>query len=204
MSSYPTVVVLDEDASTSRSMRRLFESEGFPVETYSDAQKFLEQFDPTRSGCVILDLKVRGVDGLALQQQLMSRIPDLPIIFVTGHGDVSKCAQAMKAGAVEFFEKPVDGEILVQAVRMALEHARSSLSPDSIRSDLVDQLACLTKREYQVMKYLCEGKSMKFIAGQLHISIQTVAKHRTRVLDKLGVNNDVELVRHVLSFGQRQ
>ena len=135
------------------------------------------------------------MDGLALQERLLSREPRLPILFVTGHGDVPHCAQALKAGALDFLEKPVRSDIILDRVRYALETDQRNRRVKATHPEITARIAQLTPREKEMMVFLLRGEDMKTISGKLDIGIQTVAKHRTRVLDKMQVRNEAELVR---------
>jgi len=165
------------------------------VQAYSSAAEYLEAFDAGRPGCLVLDIRMPEMDGLELQQKLASLGELLPIIFVTAHGEVSSSVQAMKAGAFDFLEKPVDNEALLELVQKALERnsQRRLQAPD--KAEIEARIQRLTARELEVMELLYAGKSMKKIAIEFGITAQTVAKHRTRVLEKMEVEGDTELVR---------
>ena len=203
MTAEATVFVVDDDWGTRRSMKWLLESYGLSVETYSSGPHYLKACDPSRPGCLMLDLHMPEMDGLELQEQLTSRNEHRPVIFVSGHGNVPKCAEAMKAGAVDFLEKPADDEQVLDVVRRALENDRRQRCVKASPSDATNRMDRLTSREREVMGLLYDGEVMKNIARRLGISIQTVAKHRTKVLDKLQIRNEADLVRLIESQRER-
>ncbi len=193
-----TVFVVDDDLGALRSMRWLLESEGFCVETFSSSREFLAAYHPDRPHCLVLDLRIPEMDGLELQQRLASQESNPPIIFVSGHGDVAQCARAMRQGAVDFLEKPVDDEALLGRVEEALGEDRRQRGLQSRCQETEARLDRLTPREREVREMLYAGKSVKMIAAELGISLQTAAKHRARVLKKLEVDNEAEMVRLLL------
>jgi len=200
MGEKATVFVVDDDPGALRSTRWLLESEGLPVETYSSAREFLAAYDPDRPGCLILDLKMPEMHGLELQEKLPSRGAHLPIIFISGHGDVPNCAEAMKGGAIDFLEKPVDDKRILTLVRQAVERDHKRRRTIANHSEIAARSERLTPRERDIVRHLHQGYSIKKIAAHFGISFQTVAKHRTRVLGKLGVTNEAELVRLLADY----
>lgn len=204
MTSEPTVFVVDDDSGALKSMQWLLESDGLPAETFSSAAEFLERYDPSRPGCLLFDLQMPEIDGLELQQRIESLGSHSPIIFVSAHGDVRRCAEAMKAGAVDFLEKPTDDEELLQLVRQAIERDRQRRCVEASHPEISGRINLLTAREREIMQFLLDGETMKVIAGRLGITIQTVAKHRTRVLDKMLVRNEAELVRLLADYESRE
>ncbi len=190
-----TVFLVDDDPAALDSIQFLLKSNGFSVEPFSSASEFLKFYDPNRPGCLVLDLCMPEMDGLALQERLLSREPRLPILFVTGHGDVPHCAQALKAGALDFLEKPVRSDIILDRVRYALEMDQRNRRLKAAHPEITARIAQLTPREREMMVFLLRGEDIKTISVKLDIGIQTVAKHRTRVLDKMQVRNEAELVR---------
>ena len=195
MNVKPTVFLVDDDSGSRNSMHYLLESEGISVEPFDSADSFLDVYDPKRPGCLVLDVRMPGMDGLELQKRLQYLGQHLPIIFVTGHGDVPLCARAMKAGAVDFLEKPVDDETLLALVRRCLADGLKRYQRELEVHATQSRIERLSPREREAMQIMQTGKSIKQIATELGISVQTAAKHRTRVLEKLGVDNEAELVR---------
>jgi FixJ family two-component response regulator len=199
MNETPTTVYLvDDDPSVRDGVKYLLESIGLSVEVFGSAPDFLENFQATRPGCLVLDVRMPGMSGLELQQVLNARDCGIPVIVITGHGDVPMCVRAFENGAFAFLEKPVNQQQLLEYVQRGIEEdARRRLSPTKV--DVEPLLQQLTQREREVMDLLVAGKSMKQIASQLKISVPTCSKHRARLQEKLGVENDVELVRLILT-----
>ena len=194
----PTVYLVDDDPSVRDGVKYLFESVGLNVEVFGSAPDFLENFQATRRGCLVLDVRMPGMSGLELQQVLNARDCGIPVIVITGHGDVPMCVRAFENGAFAFLEKPVNQQQLLEYVQRGIEEdTRRRSSPTKV--DVDPLLQQLTQREREVMDLLVAGKSMKQIASQLQISVPTCSKHRARLQEKLGVENDVELVRLILT-----
>jgi FixJ family two-component response regulator len=181
----------------------LLESEGLSVQPFGSARAFLEGHDPSRPGCLVLDVRMPEMDGLELQERLQFEGQHLPVIFVTGHGDVPMCAHAMKAGAVDFLEKPVDDETLLALVRKSLADGLERYQRELEALETQSRIERLSPREREVMELVNGGKSMKQIAMDLGISIQTVAKHRSRGFEKLKIENETELVRLLMRRTQQ-
>lgn len=192
-----TVLVVDDDPSVRRSLSRLLRALGYAVETFDGAQAFLERPPLEDIGCVVLDLRMPGIDGLDLQARLAARGDGLPLIFVTGHGDVPSSVRAMKAGALDFLTKPFDDSVLRAAIERALDwHAERRASRaglDALRA----RFETLTPREREVCEQVAEGRLNKQIAERLGTTEKTIKVHRARVMDKLGVRSVAELVRVV-------
>lgn len=195
----PTVFLVDDDAAALKSLRWLLESVDLHVEAYRSAQELLAVYDPNTPGCLVLDIRMPGMSGLELQEELLKRGCRHPIIFVTGHGDVPTCSKAYRRGAFDFVEKPVNDQALVDLVNQAVCTDASRRNQQANRPDLSTQRALLTPREQEVMDLLVEGRSVKQIAVELGVGFPTAARHRSRVLEKMNVGNDVELVRLVLA-----
>lgn len=195
----PTVFLVDDDAAALKSLCWLLESANLRVEPYQSPQKLLAEYDPRRPGCLVLDVRMPSMDGLELQEEL-ARIGCVhPIIFVTGHGDVPTCSRAYRGGAFDFIEKPVNDQAMVDLVHRAIATDRAHRAQQAGKPDISARRAQLTPRELEVMDLLVEGKSVKQIACELGVGFPTAARHRSRVLEKMEVDNDVELVRLVLS-----
>jgi FixJ family two-component response regulator len=200
----PTVFVVDDDASMRSSLTRLLRSADLAVETYASAREFLDSdaWD-RRPGCLVLDVRMPGLDGLALQEELLSRDEALPIIFITGHGDIPMAVDTMKKGAIEFLPKPFDDEQLLQAVRDGLQKDAQARAVFAERTGILKRLESLTPREYEVLTYILTGMLNKQIAGALAITEKTVIVHRGRVLRKMGVTSVAELVQLAAKAGVR-
>src|SRR6266480_4407415 len=191
----PTVFVVDDYAPVRTSVSRLLRAAGFAVAAFASPQEFLAQYDPRIPGCLVLDLDMPAVNGLELQRILAKKGSVLPIIFLTGHGDIPKSVQAMKHGASDFLTKPVNDEDLLAAVRVAIEKNRVLRHEQAQLSEIQARLATLTPREGEVLEYVVTGKLNKQIAGDLGTVEQTVKVHRARVMQKMRVRSVAELVR---------
>jgi RNA polymerase sigma factor (sigma-70 family) len=198
MSRVTTVFVVDDDQAMRASLKWLIESVGMQVETYESAQAFLDDYYPGRAGCLLLDVRMPGMGGLELQAYLARREIRIPVIIITGHGDVSMAVKAMKVGAVDFIEKPFDDEELLNSIRNALQHDEKQRVLRAQRADIAARMAELTPREHEVMAMVTDGKSNKEIAATLGVSAKTVEVHRARVMDKMRADSLAELVRMAL------
>jgi FixJ family two-component response regulator len=193
-----TVFVVDDDEAVRTSLRLLLKSVGLPVETFASAQEFLDQFDPNRAGCLVLDIRMPGMSGLELQQQLNDRHSIMPIVFITGHGDVPMAVEAMQAGAVDFIQKPFRDQDLIDRINRALEKDREMRAALRERDEIRRRMSQLTPREREVLELVTQGKANKVIAGDLNVSQRTVEIHRARVMEKMGANSLAHLVRMVI------
>ncbi len=193
------VCIVDDDESIRRGLSRLFRSARVVAETFASAEQFLARSEHDGPWCVVLDLRMPGLDGLALQQALAGR--QAQIVFLTGHGDVPKCADAMKAGAVDFLMKPVDDEDLLAAVARALARSVDVHKTAAERAAARVRLDTLTPREFEVMQRVIAGKLNKQIADDLGAAEKTVKIHRGRVMEKMGVSSVAELVRVAQAAG---
>jgi FixJ family two-component response regulator len=191
----PIVFVVDDDVSVRESLELLVRNENWKPETFASAQEFLNHPRKLVPSCLVLDLSLPGLNGLDLQKQLAAEPIRTPIIFITGNGDVPKTVQAMKAGAVEFLTKPLDYEVLVTAIRNALQRSRLALAQGSELQELRDRYASLTHREQQVMALVVSGLLNKQVGGELGISEITVKAHRRQVMQKMKANSLADLVR---------
>jgi two-component system response regulator FixJ len=198
LTAEPTVFVVDDDLGLRRSLQALLEAAGLRVEIYASAQEFLEHCDPRRPGCMVLDVRLQGSSGLDFQEELRRRqVTLLPIIVMTGYGDVSTSVRAFKGGAIDFLQKPVPPKKLLERIREALEIDRQARAVAAQRGLVVDAIARLTSRERQVMDLVALGRRSKEIAATLKISIRTVEGHRRAVLRKMGVSSAAHLARAV-------
>jgi FixJ family two-component response regulator len=198
----PTVHIVDDDASVRESLRWLMESVDLDVTTYDSAQAFLRASDNATAGCLLLDVRLRDMSGLELQHRLLEKGFRLPIIFITGHGEVAMAVQAMKDGAVDFVTKPFNDQKLLDSVQRVLSQARE-MSEKSAHRDLVGKrLISLSPRERQVLDKVIEGKLNKIIASELNISNKTVEAHRARVMEKMQAHTLAELIRQIAQLDQ--
>lgn len=190
----PRVFVVDDDAAVRESLALLVKSMSLAAETYASAQEFLEHYDGTRPGCLVLDIRMPLMSGLDLQQVLASRGLDVPIIFITGHGDVSMAVQAMRAGAVDFLEKPFKDQDLLDRIYQALELDRRRRAALEDAAAVRARFATLTPREREVLERLVLGQANKVIAVELALSERTVEIHRAKVMSKTAAKSLAELV----------
>ncbi len=198
MSEDWVVFVVDDDPPVRDSLALLLTVAGFPVRTFASAEAFLAAWQPHWRGCLLTDVRMPGMSGVALQQALRERGIRLPVIVMTGHGDVPLAVQAMKAGAVDFLEKPFDDAQLLERLEQCRREDLARLAKEADRARRRAALERLTPRERQVLDCLLAGKPNKIIAAELGISPRTVEVHRARVMEKLGVHSLPELVRLVL------
>ncbi|MBT7291121.1 MAG: response regulator transcription factor [Rhodospirillaceae bacterium] len=198
-----TIYIVDDDDAVRDSLRALLEAVGWSVQSYESGKAFLNICDPTMRGCLLLDIRMPGLDGLQVQRILSQRGVTLPFIVISGHGDVSSAVRAMKAGAAEFLEKPFDSEIVLRAIRTALESDAEARGKQAVASAAAARLDALTRRERQVFDCLVEGAQNKMIARQLAISPRTVEVHRSRIMKKLGASSLSEVVHLALEAGAK-
>lgn len=194
-----TVYVVEDDEAVRDSLELLLKSDGKQVKTYPSATDFLGDYSEDMVGCIVLDIRMPGMDGMELQKKLNARHSLLPIIFVTGHGDVPLAVDAMKEGAVDFIQKPYREEALLEKIESALEQDREQRKTLSERQEIVRKIKTLTPRETEIMERMIAGQANKVIAIELDISQRTVEIHRSRVMHKMGTHSLAHLVRMVLS-----
>jgi len=189
------VFVVDDDALVRRSLERLILSVGLRVKTFSSASEFLESQRPDGPGCIVLDVRMPGLSGLDLQQELSAAGLDMPVVFVTGHGTVPMSVRAMKAGAVDFLQKPIDDQVLLDAVQRAIDQDRQAREEQAGLQELERRLDSLTPREREVFALVVSGLLNKQIGGELGTSEKTIKVHRARVMQKMQADSLADLVR---------
>lgn len=195
MDSEPTVFVVDDDAAVRNAISLLMKSAGLAVESYPSASEFLAQYDPSRPGCLVLDVRMPGMSGPDLQEALASRHIHIPIIVVTGHGDVPMAVRAIRRGALDFLQKPFDDHVLLQRIEQALALDARRREEEAHQAEVQGRLGRLTQREREVMELLIAGRGNKEIAFDLGLSRKTVDIHRSHIMMKLGLDSLAELVR---------
>jgi RNA polymerase sigma factor (sigma-70 family) len=194
----PTVFIVDDDAGVRDSLAMLLELNGFATRTYESAEQFLARYRPEWPGCLVLDLRMAGMGGLALQAELARRATQLPIVIVTAHGDVAAARSALRAGAIDFIEKPIDNELLLAAVGAALERDTRARDQAAVQAGIAERLARLTGRERAVLDMVVDGRHNREIAAALDISPRTVEVYKSRLMEKLQVRRVPELVKLML------
>jgi FixJ family two-component response regulator len=188
------VFIVDDDAAVRDSIRELVESVGLRAKSYASAQAFLDAFQPERSGCLIADVRIPGMGGLALQEKLKERGVRIPVIIITGHGDVPMAVRALRTGAANFIQKPYRDQLLLDSIHEALEADATARRSSAQADDLDQRLAALTEREQEVLEKMRTGCSSKQIARDMGISHRTVEAHRQNMLQKLSVASTKELL----------
>jgi FixJ family two-component response regulator len=201
--SETVIAIVDDDSSVREGLRSLLRSAGWRVETFASAQEFLARPGAEPPCCLVLDLQLPGLSGLDLQKRMAEVELEIPIVFLTGHGDIPASVQAMKAGAVEFLTKPFDEEELLQAIREALERDRRDRQRHAEISELRTRYEFLTAREQEVMQQVVSGLLNKQVAGELKISEFTVKVHRGQVMRKMRADSLADLVRMAHKLGIR-
>lgn len=198
------VFVVDDDAAMRKSLRWLIESVGLEVETFGSANEFLESYDATQIGCLVLDVRMPGMSGLDLQEHLQSQRFALPVLIVTGHADVPMAVRALKAGAFDFIEKPFNDQVMLERVQKAIEHAMRIRAEAEQRAEIDQRIETLTPRERQVMEMVVNGMANKQVAAELGLSEKTIEVHRKHVMDKMRAGNVADLIRMALSGSSYQ
>lgn len=197
-----TVFIVDDDAAIRDSLSLMIEQENIAVQAFDSAETFLAAYQPEYPSCAIVDIRMPGMDGIELHQALLKRNILLPIIFLTGHGDIPMSVQAMKAGAVDFLTKPVTREKLLISIRAAIQKSERLLSENANHQEALLHLASITDRERDVMLLAVQGHPNKHIARQLGISHRTVEIHKSKIMQKTGAINLLDLARIVHESGQ--
>lgn len=196
-----TVFVLDDDEAVRDSLGALLESAGFVVETFDSGADFLDRLEPEGGGCLVLDVRMPGLSGLEVQEELAKKNIAIPVIIITGHGDVPIAVKALKSGAFDFIEKPFTDDIILESVRHALEQGLQNKQDISAAMEIKARLVRLTPRERDVLGQLVIGNPNKIIAHELGISPRTVEIHRARVLEKMSARSLSHLVRLAIAAG---
>ncbi len=197
MTEKPLLLVVDDDPAVRDSLHALLESAGYAVEDYDSARGFLQNLSPAGS-CAVIDIRMPGMDGLELQAEMARSGIDLPVIIMTGHGDVPLAVRAMKAGAIDFVEKPFNDELLLESIRRALRIGHQNRARRAEISAARDLIASLTPRERNVLDRLIAGRSNKATASELGISPRTIEIHRAHIMDKMNARSLSDLVRIAL------
>ena len=197
--SQPTVFVVDDDPAIRFAMQALMDSVNLRHEIFGSATEFLESVDDDRSGCLVLDIRMPGLGGLELQQELVDRGSALPIIFITGHGDVPMAVEAMQKGAVDFIQKPFRDQDLLDCIGEALKTDQERREARKANAEVAERIAKLTKREHEVFDLVVTGKPNKVIAYELGVSQRTVEIHRARVMEKMQARSLADLVKMHMS-----
>jgi len=197
------VFIVDDDAWVRESLETLIQDQGWQPETFASAQEFLDRPRVSTPSCLVLDISLPGLNGLELQKRVAAERTDMPIIFITGHGDIPMSVGAMKAGAVEFLTKPFNDEVLLAAIREALERSRLALAQEAEMQEIRERYASLTPRERDVMALVVSGLLNKQVAGDLGITESTVKAHRGQVMQKMKANSVADLVKMTARLHQR-
>jgi two-component system response regulator FixJ len=196
----PTVFVVDDDEGVRNSLRFLLKSVGLPARAVASAGEFLESYQPSQPGCLVLDVRMPGMSGLELQQQLNLRGAVIPVIFITGHGDIPMAVEAMQQGAFDFLQKPFRDQDLIDRIQRALERDGRNRAALDEHARIRERLDSLTPREREVLALMTRGKPNKIMAAELGLSQRTVEIHRARVMEKSGAASLAQLVRMVLDL----
>lgn len=197
-SNKPTIFIVDDNAAVRDAIRWLVEQVGYNAKEYSSARDFLAAFKPGMRGCLILDIRMPGMSGIELQEKLSSEHVHLPVIIVTGHGDVPVTVRAMKAGVFEFLQKPFNDQVLIDSIQAALNKYRIAWEQEDKRSQASQCLTILTRREREILQLMRCGKSNKMIASTLGLSVRTVEGHRAKITKKMGGKSIGQLVELLL------
>lgn len=198
MTDEKTVFIVDDDEAVRESLSWLISSVGFQVEAFESAQAFLDAYAPSRPGCLLVDVRMPGMSGLELQKHLAQQALCLPVIVITGHGDVQMAVRAMKDGAFDFIEKPFNDQVMLDSVNKAVRECERRRNLEGERQAVLVLMDRLTPREHQVMDMIVAGQANKQIAHHLDISDKTVEAHRAKVMEKLEATSLAELIRKVM------
>lgn len=197
----PTVFVVDDDEAVRNSLRFLLKSVGLPTQMFASATEFLQNYTTSQPGCLVLDVRMPAMSGLELQQQLNLRGETIPVVFITGHGDIPMAVEAIQHGAFDFLPKPFRDQDLIERIQKALAKDAKTRSALKEHARIRERLKSLTPREHEVMQLMIQGKPNKIMAADLGVSQRTVEIHRARVMEKSGAGSLAQLVRMVMDVG---
>ncbi len=200
MTNNSTVFIIDDDAAMVESLAWMIESVGFKTKTFIDAQSFLDHYTPDQAGCLILDVRMPEISGPELQEKLNQKHYKLPIIFISGHGDIPLAVRVMKAGAVDFLAKPFNDQTLLEVINKAIRIDKENRAKNLHNNQIIQRAAQLTPREHEVMCQIVAGKVNKLISSELNISLKTVEAHRANIMKKLQIKSLPELIRVALTY----
>lgn len=196
----PTVFLIDDDDAVRRSLRLLITTYGMHVHSMASAEDFLDTWHPDCVGCLVLDIRMSGISGLTLQELLVQRGISIPIIFITGHGDISACRRAFQGGAIDFLTKPVDEKALIRSIQQGIKQDIKRHSRKTEIANIREQLAHLSEREHEVLELMLQGMPNKLIARNISLSTRTIESHRARIFIKLQAESLAELIRRVIQL----
>lgn len=196
----PTVFLIDDDDAVRRSLHLLITTYGLHVHSSPSAEDFLDAWHPDSVGCLVLDIRMSGISGLTLQDLLVQRGISIPIIFITGHGDINACRRAFQGGAIDFLTKPVDEKALISRIHQGIKQDIKRHSHKTEIANIREQLANLSEREHEVLKLMLQGMPNKLIARTINLSTRTIESHRARIFIKLQAESLAELIRRVIQL----
>ena len=194
----PTVFIVDDDPAVRDSLALLIMAQGMRTVTFANAMEFLETYTEGEIGCMVLDIRMPQITGLALQEKLVERGLSIPIVFITGHGDIEQCRRAFQSGAIDFLTKPIDQNRLIDSLRKGIRLSIQQQQQDEETQEVMTQLARISGREREVLELVADGLSSKEIARQLDLSPRTIEVHRANLFSKLGVDSLADLIRFYL------
>jgi two-component system response regulator FixJ len=197
-----TVYIIDDQDAVRHALSEMLSVFGFDTESFDSADRFLAQFDPERPACIVADVRMPGTDGIALVRELARRSANLPVILISGHADIPMAVAAIKAGAEEFIEKPVDDAQLVAAINRGLAHLHEARDRTRSREELDERFARLTPRQSEIFDLVVEGLTSQNIADRLKISVRTVESYRAEVMEKMQAESVAVLVRQAIKLGR--
>lgn len=200
--SQPTVFIIDDDDGVRGSLKALIESMGILVESFENVRSFLDDYNPDKSGCLVLDIRLPQISGLELQDHFQRNGIQIPIIFLSGHSNVAIAVRTMKAGAFDFLEKPIDDQVLLDSIQRAIEIDRKARNERQWHSKIMERIGMLSPREEEVLRLLLQGKANKVIASEMKLSTKTVETHRAHIMRKMGVSSMAGLVWMAITSGE--